>query len=185
MKRSLQLTEDTGLFLGGLDESKRLDFLLTACEAVYRQRPSFRLLVAGDGTKRSLVEDYARTHPWVIPTGSVSGRYKAALLAASKFIAMPGRVGLVAVDSFAARVPIVTTNWNLHAPEFEYLSHLTNSVITSDRVAAYSQAVLELLRDTALQSRLRAGCEASAATFSVESMASRFVSGLAEALNTR
>jgi hypothetical protein len=37
-------------------------------------------------------------------------------------ILMPGRIGLVAVDALALKLPVLTTDWKYHAPEAEYLA---------------------------------------------------------------
>jgi glycosyltransferase involved in cell wall biosynthesis len=91
---------------------------------------------------------------------------------------MPGRVGLCAVDSFALRTPVVTTNWPWHAPEFEYLENGRNAVVTPDDPMAYASAVQELLNDRSRLASLREACRRDAAHYTIDGMAARFCDGL-------
>lgn len=184
----LQFTERHGLkgrtaiFLGGLDESKRLGFLLLAAEIASGRDANFRLLICGDGDQRALVEDAAAKHHWLTYLGPVVGREKALALAAADVIAMPGRVGLIAVDSFASERPLVTTNWTWHAPEFEYLRDRVNAVVANDNVESYASALLAVLADSKLRERLVDGCISSASSITIETMAQNFMTGIHQAI---
>lgn len=169
----------TALFLGGLDASKRIPFLLDCVRRVTEILPDFRLVVAGDGTDRLLV-DTAASSPGsaVVPLGHTTGRQAALLGAVSDIMLMPGRVGLCAVDSFALRTPIVTTAWPWHAPEFEYLRNGENAVVTPDDPASYANAVRALLENPVQLHVLQANCGESAETYSIDAMAARFCEGL-------
>lgn len=101
------LTEGrTALYLGGLDAPKRIPFLLDCADRVAAEVPGFRLLVAGNGADRRLV-DAAASRPGspVIAVGHTAGAGAAPLGAVSDLMLMPGRVGLCAVDSFVLRTP--------------------------------------------------------------------------------
>jgi glycosyltransferase involved in cell wall biosynthesis len=169
----------TALFLGSLDRPKRVSFLLESAERIAGELPGFRLLVAGEGTDRGLVDDAAsRPGSVVVALGRASRRFAALLGAVSDVMLMPGRVGLCAVDSFALQTPVVTTDWPWHAPEFEYLDNGRNSITTPDDPIAYAAAVIALLRDAPRLEMLRAACAADAAEYTVEDMAARFCDGL-------
>lgn len=180
-ERAHDLRGKTALFVGGLDAPKRIGFLLEAAKRAHALDPDFRLLVAGAGRERELVER-ASSSPWVISLGPVFGHEKAVALAASQVLAMPGRVGLVAVDGFAAGLPIVTTRWPWHAPEFEYLEHGRNAVVAPDDVQDYAQALVELLRQPDELQRLAHACRSAAAVYTVDAMVERFLSGILAAL---
>ncbi|MDQ0031444.1 glycosyltransferase family 4 protein [Arthrobacter bambusae] len=168
----------TGIFIGGLDDSKRLEFLLEAAQQVHSSDPEFRLIIAGNGSRRDLVQSAADSNPWIAYLGSLFGEEKALALASAEVLLMPGRVGLVAVDSFASTTPIVTTDWPLHAPEFEYLQPGHNAVVTRDDMKEYSTSIVELLNDTEALDGLKRGTEESAEVYSVHNMASNFLQGL-------
>lgn len=169
----------TGLFIGGLDESKRLDFLIESADAVYARDTEFRMMIIGSGVLKEFVERAAHQRPWMTYLGSLFGKDKALAMAAANLLLMPGRVGLVAVDSFASSTPIVTTDWTWHAPEFEYLENGHNAVITADDVSAYSEAVSDILSRPEVLKRLALGASESALTFTVSAMATNFIDGLA------
>ena len=150
----------TALYLGGLDAPKRIPFLLQCAD-------------------RHLVDEAAaRPGSPVIAAGRIEGQRIALLGAVSDVMLMPGRVGLCAVDSFALRTPIVTTDWPWHAPEFEYLTDGRNAVVAPDEPAAYVAAVTGLLRDPAMLTDLARACECDAAEYTTEGMARRFCDGV-------
>ncbi|WP_351233386.1 glycosyltransferase family 4 protein [Streptomyces sp. NPDC002133] len=169
----------TALFLGGLDAPKRIPFVLEAAGRIADALPGFRLLIAGDGADRKLVDDAAsRPGSPVVPMGRATGPLVALLGSVSDVMLMPGRVGLCAVDSFALRTPIITTDWPWHAPEFEYLTNGRNAVITPDDPSAYAVTVTALLQDAERLASLRASCREDAERYTVEGMAERFCDGL-------
>jgi glycosyltransferase involved in cell wall biosynthesis len=169
------------LFLGSLDEYKRLGFLFQAAEEIASRVPDFVLVVAGDGVLRRTVLAQ-REKPWIRYVGPVFGANKASLGVLAKVLLMPGRVGLLAVDSFAMETPIVTTRWAYHAPEFEYLVHGQNCLMSDDDMASYVNAVESVMKDDGLRARLVDGCQSSAAVYSLQAMVERFTTGVLSAL---
>ena len=71
----------TGLFLGALSPSKRLPFLIEAAEEIAERLPGFKLLIAGAGEQRGLVERASARVPAVVPVGQ-----------ATAFPKLPGQV---------------------------------------------------------------------------------------------
>lgn len=172
------LRKKTGLFIGGLDSSKRLDFLLDAADRAHAADKDFRLLVVGSGSSQSYVESAVVSRPWMSYLGPLFGQEKAVAMATADVLLMPGRVGLIAVDSFASGTPIVTTRWPWHAPEFEYLEAGENSVVTDDNVGAYADAIVDLLNDRTALDRLGRGAYKSADFYTVTRMAANFIRGI-------
>lgn len=174
----------TGYFLGGLDAPKRIPFLLAAAHLTVRRLPGFRLLVAGDGVHRRLVEQAAaRPDPAVVCLGPVpDAAGKALLAAASDVLLMPGAVGLVAVDSLALGTPVVTTVDAPHRPEFEYLEHGRNALVVPGTPGEFADATAALLTDPGRLAALRRACGEDAAHYSGEAMSARFAGGLLKAL---
>jgi glycosyltransferase involved in cell wall biosynthesis len=183
LQRSLDLTPGrTALYLGALDPSKRLDVLLDAAALAARTLPGFALVVAGSGPMEQWLRDRARTEPWLRYAGPVFGDAKAELASAADIMVIAGRVGLVAVDSFALKLPIVTCDWALHAPEFEYLVDGVNASIVPDTTHSIGQGIVELLQDPHRLGQLRSGCARSAAVYTLEAMTERFCAGVVSAL---
>ncbi len=162
----------TGLYVGGLDELKRIPFLLDEAARIAERVPGFKLLVAGDGAQRDLVEG----SPFAVYAGPVDARGKARLGAVADVMLVPGAVGLCAVDSFALRTPVITTPWPYHGPEFDYLEHGRNALVVGDE--SYADEVARLLMSPRRLSTLRRSCRCDAARYTVESMAVRFAEGV-------
>lgn len=172
----------TCLFVGSLDESKRLPFLLQAGASIHSRLSGFRLVIAGDGPLRSSIEEAERRLPWLRYVGRADARRKVELASVTRAMLVPGRVGLVSVDAFVLGLPLVTTRWPWHAPEFEYVEHGVNGLVTPDDVEHYADGVADLLGDGARLDRLRAGCRAAAERYSIERMTDNFATGITAAL---
>lgn len=172
----------TALFLGALDSSKRIDFLLEAALHARELEPDFRLVVAGEGVLREKVRAFAAVHPWCRVVGALDGAARATALRCADLLAVPGRVGLVAVDSLVAEVPVVTVAASLHAPEFAYLEPGRTCVTTTDDPSAYASALVTLLDDKGRMGLMRKACAEEAEQYSIEGMAQRFLGGLLAAL---
>ncbi|MBB2975537.1 glycosyltransferase involved in cell wall biosynthesis [Microbacterium endophyticum] len=176
--------ESTGMavFVGALDKSKRLDFLVAAAARIAARRPGFRLTICGDGPESDQVRELERQYDWLQVRPAVTGRSLAVALSSADAIAMPGRVGLIAVDSLVSSVPIVTVDWAYHAPEYEYLDS-TNSVSSANTVEDYADALENTIYHALSNERLRSGATASAELFTIEGMARRFMAGIRAALS--
>jgi glycosyltransferase involved in cell wall biosynthesis len=176
----------TAVFIGSLYPEKRLRFLVEACAIVAGQLPQFRLLIAGDGPDRPVAEELAQNYAFVTFLGRVDGRERDALLRIADCIAMPGLVGLAIVDSFAAEAPIITTSVSYHSPEIEYLEDGVNGILVRNEYSPdqFAQAVLEVLTDESLSTKLRSGCRIAAERYTNEEMVHRFANGIERALET-
>src|SRR5262249_20738395 len=100
----------------------------------------------------------------------------------AKLLLVPGAVGLVALDSFALGIPLVTTNWPWHGPEFEYLTPGANAVVTGDHIDDYAREIQHYLSNEEELGMMKAACLAEAPRFSVEKMAQNFANGVCLAL---
>ena len=136
--------DPTLAYVGGLDRTKRVDFLAASLDHLWKVDKAVRLLVAGSGADEGMLDTAVRRGQ-VVRLGYADDKVLASMGAVSKGIAMPGRVGLVAVHALALGLPVITTQWPYHAPEFEYLTEGDSAVITGDDPREYAAA----MRDTA------------------------------------
>ncbi|MEC5218597.1 glycosyltransferase involved in cell wall biosynthesis [Actimicrobium sp. GrIS 1.19] len=172
-----------GIMIASLHAEKKIDFLLEAARRLRRALPDFELVIVGDGPERELVRQALAQHgDWIHWMGARTGREKALLLKMSTVMLNPGMVGLGILDSFVARVPMVTSDCGFHSPEIAYLDNGVNGLMTADDVEVYANAVLGLMRDPVLYQRLQRGCERSADSVSLEKMAEHFCEGIARCL---
>lgn len=108
------------LFVGGLDESKKIEELLESARHAHSLDPSFKLVVVGQGVLDRLVSS-AVVDGAAVSIPAARGRELAAIAQLCESIWMPGRVGLVAVDALALGLPVVTVDHPGHAPELDFL----------------------------------------------------------------
>ena len=167
-----------GTFIGSLYPDKRIDFLIEVAERLRTLLPGFQLVVAGAGPQADLVSAAASRHANIEYIGPVHGARKAQLLAASDLILNPGLVGLGILDSFAAGVPIVTTDCRIHSPEIAYLENGKNGVMTRNDVEAYAKTCQFILQDAPTLAALQHGAEVSAQRYSIEAMSMNFCRGI-------
>lgn len=109
------------LYVGGLDASKRIDFLLEAAIAAHQELPDFKLIVVGKGSQQNLVQTASESYDFINYIPEARDRDLAELSHIAVSMWCPGRVGLVAVDSLALGLPVLTTQFRYHAPEIEFL----------------------------------------------------------------
>jgi glycosyltransferase involved in cell wall biosynthesis len=169
------------LFLGALDKSKKIEFLFDSLDIVAKDDPNFRFLIVGDGPLRGLVSKLVSTRPWAFQFGSQFGAKKALILGVADTLVIPGRAGLVVVDSFVAELPIITTPDRYHPPEFDYLVSGVNSIVVNEDVKTYSLAVQNSFKPE-VSSALREGCRQSSSRYSLDAMVENFVQGVLGAL---
>lgn len=167
-----------GVFVGSLYADKRLDFLFAAAEAIRREVPDFNLLIVGEGPERDKVQAWCAANPWARWVGARFDREKVAYVSVAQLMLNPGLVGLGILDAFVCGVPMLTTDCGIHSPEIAYMENGVNGVMTANRLDAYVEACVRLLRDPQALDGLRAGCAASAQEYTVENMARRFADGI-------
>lgn len=183
LRRSLGIEgAPVAIFCGSLFARKRLDFIFDSVLRLRHDFPDLNLLFVGDGPCEAQVRAFADVHDWVHYVGRVVGAQRAKYLAASDVMLMPGLVGLVVLDSFAAKVPLITTDWPFHSPEIQYLLHGENGWCAKNTLDAYVEAVALVLGDHELRARLRRGCEEATALYPMQGMVTRFAEGIVAAL---
>ena len=174
----------SALYLGGLSESKNLELLIESSRIVAATDPLFKAVIAGAGPDRHRLESLASGAPVVFAGPVFDSRSKAALASACDFMALPGLVGLAAVDSFVLGLPVVAVSPWTHCPEFEYLRPGANSLVVAPDPGVYARALLSLVEDRELLGRLREGCAEDSGRYPLDSMVASFSSGVLGALGS-
>ena len=97
----------TVLFVGRLQERKRLDHLLLACAALSPEMQP-RLLLAGDGPEREKLQTLAREiYPAAVFLGAKHGADLEPFFAAADLFVLPGTGGLAVQQAMAHALPVV------------------------------------------------------------------------------
>lgn len=171
-----------GLYCGSLYPDKQLDLLIEACVRIRRRVPQFMLAIVGEGPEMTWLRRRIRAEDWVIATGALRGRDKAAWFRAASVVLNPGLVGLGVLDALCAGLPMVTTRGARHSPEIAYLRDRHNGLMTDDSVADYADAVATLLERPAIHRLLGSNALRDGQRYTIEGMAQRFSDGIARAL---
>lgn len=184
MRTAFGIPEDAkvSLYCGAMYKEKRIDFLLESLTEIHDRYPDFHLVLIGGGPDQHKVEAFVKTHSWCHYAGPTFGRQKACLFALADFILNPGAVGLGIVDGFAAGLPTVTTDYEHHGREIDYLQHTHNGLISENTQPSFVAAVVSILTSSVLLAKLRQGARESSRHYSIENMANNFCSGITSAL---
>jgi glycosyltransferase involved in cell wall biosynthesis len=164
-------------FLGGLDDTKRPEFLAASLDYLWNIAPDVKLLVGGEGAQAGILAPAERRRQ-VIRLGFADSKLKAMMAEVCNAMVMPGRVGLVAVESLAMGLPVLTTEWAYHAPEVEYLQEgMTRFTSPQNDSAAFARLMAQF-----------AGHRAQATSFeypTLEQMVDNFSNGVLMMLGKR
>lgn len=173
-----------GWMVSALDEWKRLPFLLETLDEIRSRVGDFEFFVLGQGDEQTM-EDAVATRPWLHVLGSRFAADKAAVGHIADMTIHPGLIGLHAIDAFAFRTPMVTTELAYHSHEFDYLVDGENArILEEDATAAQlADVAAHLFDNPEVLDVLKAGCEQSAKTYTVEAMVERFANGIEAALD--
>jgi glycosyltransferase involved in cell wall biosynthesis len=185
LKTELHISDKETVFIycGALYKEKRLDFLIETADRIAAQGYDFKLLIVGGGPDAGYVQQAMLTRPWLIMAGPKFGREKALYFKIADLFLMPGAIGLAVLDSFAFRTPMITTDYEFHGPEFEYLVHDHNGIVTENTQEDYVQQVLQLLDNPERIQYLKDNCGKSSGIYTVENMVDNFKKGVHHALN--
>jgi glycosyltransferase involved in cell wall biosynthesis len=177
-------TASVGLFCGMLDPVKSVPFLIDCCRIIRErmQRP-FHLILVGGGSEQDTVQHIIKDLQWVHAVGPRFGREKATFFKLSDVFLLPGRVGLVILDAFAASLPLITVQIPIHGPEVEYLENAVNGFMVPRNDETYAETVVQVLGDSPLLLRLREGALRSAEKYTVDAMVENFRAGVMRCLS--
>jgi GT2 family glycosyltransferase/glycosyltransferase involved in cell wall biosynthesis len=148
------------LFLGRLYPGKRVDAAIAAMRELARRGVRANLLIVGSGVEEARLKALAADLPDVrFAAAEFDSHVLAALFMLATAVIVPGAVGLVAAHAAAHGAPLIACHGGApHGPEFAYLRHDENSLLTEavDPVEL-ALAMERLCRDSALRARLRQG----------------------------
>lgn len=137
-KSGIPSTAKVALFIGALNEHKRIDLLVDAALLVLHEESDWWLVVAGDGPESGAIQRLAERTGRVTFLGQASAAIYAPAARRASVLLNPGRIGLVAVDALVMGLPVLTTSSARHAPEAEYLTEGTNVFTTAPSAADFA-----------------------------------------------
>ena len=176
-------SDNIGLFVGGMYPEKKLGFLLKSASLIRENIKDFEIVFVGAGQDQSLIEKFVAENKWAHYLGPMFGREKILSFAVSKFLLIPGLVGLAILDAFALGVPLITTNFKYHSPEIDYLKNDLNGIMVDYSIEEYAATVSDLLKNDERRAKLVRGCVESAKYYTIERMVDNFLQGARKAVS--
>lgn len=170
----LQDTETILIYCGSLYKEKRLGFLIDTADKLIERGHNFKLLVVGGGPDEYIIKEAALTRPYIVFTGPLFGRKKALMFKLSSIFLLPGAMGLAILDSFAFETPIVTTKYDFHGPEFEYLVDGYNGIVTENDLMHFTNGISDMLSNKSKLQQIISNCKSEYKKYSIEIMVDNF-----------
>ncbi|TDL42432.1 glycosyltransferase [Kocuria rosea] len=171
-------------FIGALDAPKRINFLAAALDRLWERDPSTVLLVGGAGVDEGLLMPSVERGQTLL-LGRIGDAEKALMARCASAIVMPGRVGLVATESFVLGLPVLTTDYPFHAPEFSYLAPGEDSLVLTDDPVSYADEVFALMNNEPFLARLQQTARKRSGWPTLEHMVQTFVDVCENSLASR
>ena len=157
-------TPDTKIvFVGRLNQEKRLDMLIEACDRLFSIGHHIRLVIGGDGPERVRLQHLAsRSRVRVVFVGEVySDSVLARIYQGASMTVIPGRAGLTAIQSLAYSTPVIThSNFDQQVAEASAIRpSITGQFFQQGDVRDLVQKMLLLLERDDLEARtMREAC---------------------------
>jgi len=180
----IPLSAPVGIFCGALSKVKSIPVLIDTGKLIRAQIPDFHLILVGGGPEESSVRASVQGIPWIYLMGPRFGKAKSELLAISDALLMPGAVGLVILDAFAAGLPLLSTRLKTHGPEMEYLEEGINGLISEPSAPAFADMATSVLLNRDGLDRLKVGARASGEKYTIENMVANFREGIHQCLGS-
>ena len=173
---------NVAIFCGGMYAEKRISFILETCYIIKKEIPEFEMIFIGSGKESEIVKEASESNGWIHYLGPKTGTERIKYFKIASIQLMPGLVGLGILDSFALETPIITTNYEFHSPEIEYLENGKNGVMTENILEIYSQTVIQILNDDKYLDLIN-GCKISAQKYTIQKMVENFTNGILQCIS--
>lgn len=167
-------------FVGRLVAKKGIDILLDAWPQVRAEAPDATLHILGEGPMQNLAEQAGDAVVWHRPDVSRRHEQVRELMAKSHLVVTPSRTGpdgdsesllLVNLEAGASGRPVVSTR---HGGIPEFVKDDYSGLLVPEADAdALAEAIVKVLKDAALATRLAAGGIEQARTWDVNACAAR------------
>ncbi len=160
--------------------SKKIEKLFDIADELNLRGLNLKIMVYGSGEQ--LKEFESVKHPLVHFAGRIGLEGLVELRKNALCILIPGPVGLVVTDSFAIGVPIIVSKLENHGPEFSYLVHEFNSLITDGKTSSFADSIEILLKNHEYREKLVRGVIFSGSQYSIENMVSNYTKAILQIL---
>jgi glycosyltransferase involved in cell wall biosynthesis len=172
-------TFNFGCAIGNFVEEKNLKFLFNALIEIKSQVESFEFIFFGEGDGLKQILKKCDEYAWIKFAGVADAQTKAYLALTTGVLLNPGRIGLIAVDSIAMGMPIVSRALDfVHAPELGYLEHPQSVILSDESLTEFVACAVNLITNKEARNRISKSLVALQPHYSVEIMANNFHNGM-------
>jgi glycosyltransferase involved in cell wall biosynthesis len=178
------------LFLSRVDPKKGLDLLLAAFAEVRRRMPNAALVIAGEGDSAFVSRLHSQAAQLGIEadtvwTGFIEGKQRVAALREADVFVLPSyseNFGVAVVEAMACGLPVIVSDQvGIHRE----LTAADAGVVTPCEHGRVAEAILQVLSDEGLRSRLSHNGTALAKTFSVENVTDQLMSLYSDIISSK
>ena len=174
-RTALGIAEDecVFLFVGRLESTKGIAVLLEAFSMAFANRANVRLLIAGDGALRGMVEMVVVHSQRVRWTGRLTGEALLDIYAAADVLVLPSVFepwGLVVNEAMAAGLPVIVSE-QVGCVDDLVVDGRTGIVIDADSPASLAKAMMRLTDDAPLRQTMAAEARQRISSWTIEAEA--------------
>jgi len=168
------------VYVGRLQDRKRIAFLLEVFEKISKDNPSSRLHLVGGGDERYVnLINYKKESLNINYYGVVTDIEKlGTIFCKCQYLLFPGDVGLGPLQALCFDVIPIVIDGDTHGPEFEYLndknSHILESSTTKYEMAEH---ILTIIGQNNYQDKIATSWQ-SVNNYTMENMAKNFIVGI-------
>lgn len=157
--------------MGRLEYQKAHDVMMKACAPVLRDNPEYKLVIFGEGSLRSelenLIKELDMQHNIFLPGSTQNAIYEVAksqiFLLTSRYEGMPNAL----MEAMALGIPCVSTNCDMGPAEL-IRDGIDGYLVPVDDINSITQKVRILLSDEQLRERISENCKKINETHSVD-----------------
>lgn len=145
------------LYVGRLDETKGIKYLLEAFSMVLRDIPESKLILVGDGPLKKYIHSYIsknNLHDSILPCGKLPDADLPLMYAASDIVVLPSLIegfGIVLLEAMATAKPCIAARCG--GVEDVICEQQSGLLVPSRDVTAFYHAMYQLLSDKELARR--------------------------------
>tara|TARA_Y100000768_G_C23966789_1_gene678253 strand:+ start:243 stop:1349 length:1107 start_codon:yes stop_codon:yes gene_type:complete len=165
-----------------LVKSKRIPFIIEACEIAKRKIKNLKLIIVGDGPENESIRLICKNKNWVEMKGSLFGLNKSKALIEGDIMCLPSHVGLSILDGFSAKLPVLVADFKNHCPEISYFKNNYNGIMTDTNVKSYASKMVYILENNDILKRFSSNAFKTSKKYSHEKMVNNFCNGITKCL---
>ena len=163
-------------YVGALEPYKKLDLIIDAFELLSEENFDVICFFLGSGSQKQYLQKQNRHQFILLDRGNAEE--KALLAHFAKCFVIPGRIGLIAIDSIYLERLILTTNWQFHAPEFRYLTSGRDVMVSESNPTEYAHCIKEIFVNHGLRESYEKNLRDLQTQYSGSNMVKNFLEAL-------